>query len=120
MAANPGSSQRPPESPKRSEAELESALRKLDASLERLERHRKAADEGARGPKPGYAAAMKLSSEFLASILVGALVGWGIDRLLGISPWAMIVFVLLGFCAGVVTVVRSAGRMSGTGEAEKK
>lgn len=117
MAANPDKSQRPPKGPSRSDAELESELRRLD---NRLDKHRKATAEAPRGPKAGYAMAMKLSSEFLASILVGALIGWGIDRVFGISPWAMIVFVLLGFGAGVLTVVRSAGRMSGGGGIEKK
>ncbi len=109
MPADPRKAQRSTGTPEPSDAELESALHRLD---ERLERHRKAAAEPARGPTAGYSAAMKLSSEFLASILVGALIGWGIDRLLGITPWGMIVFVLLGFCAGVLTVVRSAGRMT--------
>jgi ATP synthase protein I len=41
--------------------------------------------------------------------LVGAGLGWLIDRLLGISPWGLIVFLLLGFAAGVLNVMRSAG-----------
>ena len=37
------------------------------------------------------------------------LIGWGFDRLLSTSPFGLIVFFLLGFVAGVVNVVRSAG-----------
>ena len=51
----------------------------------------------------------RLSSELIAGVVVGALIGWGIDHLLSISPWGLIVFVLLGFTAGVVNVIRSAG-----------
>jgi ATP synthase protein I len=51
----------------------------------------------------------RLSSELIAGVLVGALMGWGFDRLLSTSPFGLIVFVLLGFTAGVVNVVRSAG-----------
>jgi ATP synthase protein I len=51
----------------------------------------------------------RLSSELIAGVVVGAALGWGIDRMLSTSPWGMIVFVLLGFTAGVVNVVRSAG-----------
>jgi ATP synthase protein I len=36
-------------------------------------------------------------------------IGWGFDRLLSTSPFGLIVFFLLGFVAGVVNVVRSAG-----------
>ena len=51
----------------------------------------------------------RLSSELIAGVVVGALIGWGVDHLLSISPWGLIVFVLLGFTAGVVNVIRSAG-----------
>jgi len=51
----------------------------------------------------------RLSSELIAGVAVGALIGWGIDHVLSTSPWGMIVFVLLGFVAGVVNVIRSAG-----------
>jgi ATP synthase protein I len=51
----------------------------------------------------------RLSSELVAGVLVGAAIGWALDHWLGISPWGMIVFVLLGFAAGVLNVMRSAG-----------
>ncbi len=46
--------------------------------------------------------------------MVGAGLGWLIDRWLGISPWGLIVFLLLGFAAGVLNVMRSAGLVAGT------
>jgi ATP synthase protein I len=55
----------------------------------------------------------RLSSELVAGVLVGALMGWGFDRLLSTSPFGLIVFVLLGFTAGVVNVIRSAGVAQG-------
>ncbi|HMK71330.1 MAG TPA: AtpZ/AtpI family protein [Xanthobacteraceae bacterium] len=57
----------------------------------------------------GYARGFRLSSELVGGVLVGAGLGWLIDRLLGISPWGFIVFLLLGFAAGVLNVMRSAG-----------
>ena len=51
----------------------------------------------------------RLSSELVASVVAGALIGWGIDRLLPTSPFGLIVFFLLGFVAGVFNLVRSAG-----------
>ncbi|HEY1312216.1 MAG TPA: AtpZ/AtpI family protein, partial [Pseudolabrys sp.] len=45
----------------------------------------------------------------VAGVVVGALIGWLIDRWLGISPWGLIVFLLLGFAAGVLNVMRAAG-----------
>lgn len=52
---------------------------------------------------------LRLSSELVAGVVVGAAIGWGFDRLLSTSPFGLIVFLLLGFTAGVVNVVRSAG-----------
>ena len=57
----------------------------------------------------GYARGFRLSSELVGGVLVGAGLGWLIDRLLGISPWGFIVFLLLGFVAGVLNVMRTAG-----------
>ena len=57
----------------------------------------------------GYARGFRLSSELVAGVLVGAGLGWLIDRLLGTSPWGLIVLLLLGFAAGVLKVMRSAG-----------
>lgn len=57
----------------------------------------------------GYARGFRLSSELVAGVLVGAGIGWLIDHWLGVSPWGLIVFLLLGFAAGVLNVMRSAG-----------
>ncbi|HKS84427.1 MAG TPA: AtpZ/AtpI family protein, partial [Pseudolabrys sp.] len=48
-------------------------------------------------------------TELVAGVLVGAAVGWLLDRWLGTSPWGLIVFFLLGFAAGVLNVMRAAG-----------
>jgi ATP synthase protein I len=66
-------------------------------------------DESAAKRASGMALGLRLSSELVAGVLVGGGIGWGLDRLLGISPWGLIVFLLLGFAAGVLNVMRSAG-----------
>jgi ATP synthase protein I len=53
--------------------------------------------------------ALKLASEFVAGILVGAGIGWLFDKALGTSPWGLVVFLLLGFVAAVLNVLRAAG-----------
>lgn len=63
----------------------------------------------------GYGQALKLSSEFIAGVAVGAGLGWFIDRLAGTSPGGLIVFLLLGFVAGVLNVMRSAGLIAQAG-----
>ena len=55
-----------------------------------------------------FAWAFRLASEFVAGVLVGAALGWGLDRVAGTSPWGLIGFLLLGFAAGVLNVVRAS------------
>ena len=39
--------------------------------------------------------------EFVGTVLVGALIGFLLDKWLGTAPWLMIVFLLLGFAGGL-------------------
>jgi ATP synthase protein I len=89
--------------------DLERRRRQLEATLAA---RRPADRDGKDAPKSGatgFGTALKLSSEFIAGILVGVGIGWVIDRWAGTSPWGLIVFLLLGFVAGVLNVLRSAG-----------
>jgi ATP synthase protein I len=61
----------------------------------------------------GYAKGFRLSSELVAGVVVGAGLGWIIDRWFHTSPWGLMIFLLLGFAAGVLNVMRSAGVVAG-------
>lgn len=91
---------------------LSARLRELDRRLveSRPERADDVAAEAA--ARPGFAMALRLSADFVAGVVVGAGFGWGFDALLGTSPWGLIVFLLLGFAAGVLSVLRSAGMVA--------
>jgi len=102
------------------EAALSARLGSLDQRLSALRDSReRETGQPADGSEDGAAKAsamalgFRLSSELVAGVLVGAALGWGIDRLLSTSPFGLIVFLLLGFVAGVVNVVRSATAASG-------
>jgi ATP synthase protein I len=97
------------------EAALSARLGSLDQRLSEIRGSRKSGtDQSGDGSGDGAARAsamaigFRLSSELIAGVVVGALLGWGFDRLLSTSPFGLIVFVLLGFVAGVVNVIRSA------------
>lgn len=84
------------------------------ARLAELEQ-RIAAARGAGKPKPRedkdkYAAmsmAWRVTIELVVSIMIGAAMGWGLDSLFGTLPAFLVVFTLLGFAAGVRTMMRS-------------
>jgi ATP synthase protein I len=104
------------------EAALSARLGSLDHRLSEIRHSRKIeTDQLGAGSGNGAARAsamalgFRLSSELIAGVVVGALIGWGIDHLLSTKPWGLIVMVLLGFIAGVVNVIRSAGRADRTG-----
>jgi ATP synthase protein I len=113
MARNP----RPDDPADRSseEAALSARLRRLGDALDR-ERvsHSPETDRGRwRADGSGFARGFRLASELVAGVLVGAGIGWALDRLIGTSPFGLIVFLLLGFAAGIVNVVRAAGAGGG-------
>jgi ATP synthase protein I len=92
------------------ESELSGRLRDLDRRLDesRAARHTDAPSV-IEPPRQGYGLAMRLGADFVAGVVVGSALGWGFDRLFGTSPWGLIVFLLLGFGAGILGVLRSAG-----------
>jgi ATP synthase protein I len=65
--------------------------------------------ENAKSRASAMARGFQLSSELVVGVVVGAAIGWGFDRLLSTSPWGLIVFFLLGFIAGLINLIRSAG-----------
>ena len=87
----------------------------LSARLERLETHLDRKRPAA--PPPGAASsepsamgrAFRMSAEFVAGVVAGGMLGWLCDRWLGTRPWGLIVFLMLGFAAGVYNVMRASG-----------
>ncbi|HKG77598.1 MAG TPA: AtpZ/AtpI family protein [Beijerinckiaceae bacterium] len=53
--------------------------------------------------------AFRMSAEFVAGVVAGGILGWLIDRGLGTRPWGLIVFLMLGFGAGIYNVMRASG-----------
>jgi ATP synthase protein I len=100
------------------EAALSARLQRLDEGLGQLRKEAGPPSDGSDADRAatasGYARGFRLSSELVAGVAVGAGLGWLIDRWLGVSPWGLIIFVLLGFAAGVLNVMRTAGVVAGT------
>jgi ATP synthase protein I len=94
------------------EAALRARLKRLGERLGHVHSDRpsdSSPDQRPAADPSAIARGFRLSTELVAGVLLGAGIGWLIDRGLGISPWGLIVFLLLGFAAGVLNVMRAAG-----------
>jgi ATP synthase protein I len=59
-------------------------------------------------PKSGVGLATRIGTELVVAVVVGVLIGYGLDRWLGTQPWFLIVFTLFGAAAGMLNVFRLA------------
>ena len=90
-------------------SELDPSMERLDSQISRHKRAQEAQKEN--GPSAwGLAWAMRLTTEMLAAMLVGGVLGWLIDGWLGTRPWLLIVFLLIGIIAGTLNAYRAARR----------
>lgn len=95
------------------EDDLSARLKRLGAELDVKQR----ASAESRAPAStssntsAIGQAFRLSAEFVAGVIAGAVVGWLIDRLVGSSPWGLIVCLILGFCAGMLNLMRASGAL---------
>ena len=94
------------------EADLSARLKSLDAKLDQAgarraeteePRTRSTSDPGAIGR------AFRLSAEFVSGVIAGGIVGYIVDQLTGSRPWGLIICLILGFCAGMLNLMRAAG-----------
>jgi ATP synthase protein I len=58
--------------------------------------------------------AFRVLSEFVAAVIVGAFIGWWIDRIAGTTPAFVIIFLLMGAAAGFWNVYRIAIKPPGS------
>ena len=112
-----------PGDPKSGNGDLSERLRRLDEKLdarEAEEMRNKPAPTPNAADRSGFSTGFKLSGDFVGGVVAGFAVGWLFDKLTGWSPWGLIVFVLLGFAAGVLNVLRSIGALPKFGERREK
>ncbi len=83
-------------------------LKALEARIARVKKAEK--------PEPkmddhysGAAQAWRMVIELVAGIVIGFGIGFGLDWLFGTMPLFLVVFILIGFAAGVKTMMRTAG-----------
>ena len=83
-------------------------LADIDRRLDKLQAQRKEKDRPGQSALPeGMAAIMgRVATELVAGVVVGALIGWALDRWLDTSPLFMLVMFFMGAIAGMLNVWR--------------
>jgi ATP synthase protein I len=100
------------------EAALSARLKRLGERLGAIQASRppdSSRGASSRADSSAMARGFRLSTELVGGVLLGAAMGWLLDRWLGTSPWGLIVLLLLGFTGGVLNVMRAAGVVSTKG-----
>ena len=55
--------------------------------------------------------AFKLSTELVAAVAVGTIIGFIFDKTFGTTPWFILIFFFVGVVAGITNEIRSAKNM---------
>ena len=87
------------------------ALEDLDRKIGRAKSGRER-QELRRTSGVGMSYAFRLTTEMAAALAIGAGIGWLMDGWLGTDPWGMLVFLFVGFVAGILNAYRTAKRIA--------
>ena len=89
----------------------------LGRRLDEVKVRKAPADEGeARRRGSAMGQAFKIVAELIVGVAVGGGIGWVLDRQLGTQPWLLVLFLMLGFAAGMLNVIRTARKMQAEAE----
>ena len=59
----------------------------------------------------GMGHAFKMSTELVAAVAVGTIIGFILDNWFGTKPWLILIFFFVGVIAGIMNVIKSARKM---------
>lgn len=94
-------------------------LRALEAKLAAAKAARAKPPEADRGFSQGEVA-WRMVTELVAGMVIGLGIGFGLDHVFGTRPIFLIIFVLMGFVAGIRTVIGTARDMQAKAEAQRQ
>ena len=55
--------------------------------------------------------AFKMSTELVAHVVVGTIIGFILDKTFGTKPWLILIFFFVGVISGILNVIKSAKNM---------
>jgi ATP synthase protein I len=87
--------------------------RKLDAVKARA---KPVDDAESRRRGAAFGQAFRYAADLIVGVGVGGLIGWLLDQQFGTRPWFLILFVVLGFAAGLLNLIRAAQKAQAENE----
>jgi ATP synthase protein I len=85
---------------------------KLENLQRRIEAAKPAPQTDNKSTSSGVGAAMRLSVELMAGVLVGSAIGYFLDKGFGTKPWLLILCFFLGTAAGFRNMLREAKKLA--------
>jgi ATP synthase protein I len=67
-----------------------------------------------------YGQAFKYLAELVVGVVVGVLLGGFLDKQFGTTPWLLVLFLILGFSAGLLNLIRGAQKAQAENEASQR
>tara|TARA_B100000900_G_C20159512_1_gene545311 strand:+ start:291 stop:554 length:264 start_codon:yes stop_codon:yes gene_type:complete len=87
-------------------------LTKDDFSEKLEEKLRQTQEFKGNSSKNGYSIGLKISMDFLSSIIAGVLIGLGIDKVFSTKPVFFIIFLLLGIVSGFYNLYKTVKKIN--------
>lgn len=97
--------------------EFEDRLDKLGKKLDKAT-GKDHGDQTEQSRKNGIGIAMRMGSEFVVAVLIGGAMGWYLDEWLGSTPFMLFLFILFGFAAGTMNIIRAGKQLDMVREQE--
>ena len=60
----------------------------------------------------GYSIGLKISLDLISSIIVGALIGYGVDKIFSTKPVFFIIFLVLGIVTGFYSLFKTVKKLN--------
>tara|TARA_Y100000992_G_scaffold211146_1_gene145115 strand:- start:708 stop:983 length:276 start_codon:yes stop_codon:yes gene_type:complete len=81
---------------------------RLEAAKYKAKVNKNRSDEGS---KSSMGTAFKMSTELVAAVGVGTIIGFILDQWFGTKPWLILIFFFIGVATGIINVVKTAKKM---------
>ena len=92
----------------RPHSDLDGLQKRIDGALDKGGVSQAQKNRDKEPPNSALSLAFRVGIELVSAVAVGLGIGWLLDKWLDTKPWLMLVFIILGGCAGILNVYRMA------------